>query len=198
MAWFLTYFDFVSDAKLKRSLASEFYAARYSTKLMEALHFEGFELAAQLKFQIIQYASIYEALITHLLWTRHVNDAAVAALEQKVEYKPVPALSSLSVLTYNGDAVVPCVRKVSKKADPQIRFDDKLATSVQIGLIPAKYEAEISEFYALRNSVHIITASRREIEINIEQSKRAYRRMKPVTEHIRSYLGAAKSASGGP
>ena len=75
--WYTDQFNFIKDANLQESLAREFYTARYIYKLMEALCLEDFELHAHLKFQTIQYASIYEAVINYLLLNNFKEDINV-------------------------------------------------------------------------------------------------------------------------
>jgi hypothetical protein len=48
---------------------------------MEALRASGDEIHPFVKFQIMQYASIYEAVISYLLWTRYSDHSEVKALQ---------------------------------------------------------------------------------------------------------------------
>src|SRR4051794_24381229 len=69
LAWHVSQFRFITDPELQKRLGRAFYSARYMSKLMEALRASGDEIHPFVKFQIMQYASIYEAVISHLLWT---------------------------------------------------------------------------------------------------------------------------------
>jgi hypothetical protein len=60
--WFFGYFDFIENETLRRNLGYAFYQARFVQKLTTALKLDGWRLIALLKFQIIQYASIYAGL----------------------------------------------------------------------------------------------------------------------------------------
>ena len=57
------YFSFIADHDLRKMLVREYLAARYIYKLGEALYAAEDKLEAHAKFQIVQYASIYEAVI---------------------------------------------------------------------------------------------------------------------------------------
>ena len=78
-------FDYVKDTDLISALIREYQAARYIYKLQEALSVADEKLAAHAKFQIVQFASIYEAVIVHVLWTYYPDTAEVRNIEF---YKP--------------------------------------------------------------------------------------------------------------
>jgi len=52
------------------------------------------------------------------------------------------------------------------------------------------YADEIKNFYTLRNSIHIEAAAKKNIEYEIEQSKLAYRRLRPFIDDIKKFLNA--------
>ena len=94
--WYLDQFDFIEQDALRKRLALEFYAARYLYKLGEALKVSGAHMHAHVKFQIIQYASIYEAVIVYLLWNRFSEHGAVISIQfHKVFRKAATLPSSL-------------------------------------------------------------------------------------------------------
>jgi hypothetical protein len=82
-------FDFVDEPFLKQAIIQEFKAARYIYKLMEALHVDGIRLHAHVKFQITQYASIYEAIIIYFLWGQFKDNPHVTDIEYHSIYKKV-------------------------------------------------------------------------------------------------------------
>ena len=193
--WFYEYFDFISEPALRSALAGEFYAARYITKLMEALGSTGAELAAHCKFQVIQYASIYEAIISHVLWSHCTGEAAFIEMVQGSEFRVVPVLSRSSQLTHNGERVYPCIKREVVTSEVSIRFDYKVDAAVAIGFVDNRYAPEIKEFYTLRNSIHLRTASKRQIQFQLDHSRRAYRRMEPFARCVRRYLTAPAGAA---
>jgi len=186
--FFLEKFDFIEDKDLKDQLAQEFYAARYMYKLMEALNLSDRELYAHVKFQIIQYASIYEAVICHLLWNRFADHDALRKIEFHKEYRKVEALSKKAKVLYEDEECIICVSRNVKTPSPAIKFDDKVNAAVEIGFLDVIYAAEIKNFYKIRNLVHIEKASQSEIDFEIEQAKLAYRRMEPFIDRIKSFL----------
>ncbi len=149
--WYINEFDFIEDTALKESLAREFYTARYIYKLMEALFLEDYELHAHLKFQIIQYASIYEAVINYLLLNNFKEDANVKKISTHTSLREITALSGLTEITYEGNKIFTCLKKETKTPWTSIPFHDKVDASVDIGFVDEIYAEEIKSFYTLRN-----------------------------------------------
>jgi len=95
LQWHINQFQFLEDPELMKRLGRAFYSARYLAKLMEALFANGDEIHLFVKFQIMQYASIYEAVVSNLLWGKYVDHDEVKKLQTHKAYKPVDALSRL-------------------------------------------------------------------------------------------------------
>lgn len=68
--WHKSFFDFIDDPKLANRLGEEFLAARYIYKLLEGLEADEWLQRAQIRLQILSYASIYEAALHHLLFVK--------------------------------------------------------------------------------------------------------------------------------
>lgn len=194
-AWFMSEFDFVDDAPLQERLAQEFYAARYIYKLGEALSVEGDRLHAHVKFQIVQYASIYEAVIIHLLWTKFVESEPLTKIQYHEAFKSAADFpKNISVANTDGEEVFLCVRRREKTNPFSIKFDDKVQASVEIGFVDAAIGEDIKEFYRLRNAIHLETAIKKSIKYEIEQAQLAYRRMRPFIDTIKARLPALVAA----
>lgn len=187
-SWYLSEFDFIKDEDLKNELSKEFYSARYIYKLMEALNVSDFELHAHAKFQIIQYASIYEAVINYLLKEYLKDKVSVKNLYYHKVYKPIAALAAPTKIYYDDKEVFMCLHKDEKTPQSSVKFSDKVAIIVNFGIIEKEYGEDIKEFYKFRNSIHIETAVKRNTEYHIELSKKAYRRMRPFIDEIKEYI----------
>lgn len=130
MQWHVDQFGFVLDAELKKRLGRAFYSARYVGKLMEALLAAGDELHPFVKFQIMQYASIYEAVISYLLWTKYAEHNEVKLLQTHKAYKPVRALGHLTKMKYGEEELYTCVYRDAKTHRNSIPFKDKVDCAV--------------------------------------------------------------------
>lgn len=188
LQWHINQFIFVADAELQRKLGRAFYSARYVGKLMEALLATGDELHPFIKFQIMQYASIYEAVISYLLWGKYATHPEVFRLQTHKSYKPVNALGSLTAMHYGEEDIHTCVYREAKTPRNSIPFKDKVDCAVRIGLVEACYSEDIKKTYELRNLAHIETEAQKQIEVEIEQAKTGYWRIKPFLEKISSML----------
>jgi hypothetical protein len=188
LPWFLEEFDFIDQPTLRTRLARAFYAARYIYKLMEALRVTGDELHAHIKFQIIQYASIYEAIISHLLWNKFRDHDRVKTLETHKSYKKIAGLAGPTKITYEGEEASLCVYRDTKTWKNAIKFNDRVDAAVDIGFVRKAYGEEIKRIYELRNLTHIETEAEKEIELEIENSKLAYRRMLPFVADVKEFL----------
>jgi len=186
--WHTEQFDFVNDDELKKRLGRAYYSARYIYKLMEALYSNEEERHPFVKFQIIQYASIYEALINYLLWVVFSEHEEVKKLQTHMAYKPVSALGRLCKMTYDDKELFTCVYKESKTHRNSIPFKDKVDCSVRIGFIEEKFSEDIKRIYKLRNLAHIETEAKTMVDVEIEDAKNGYWRIKPILEKINEFL----------
>ena len=161
---------------------------------MEALLAAGDEIHPFVKFQIMQYASIYEAVVSYLLWGRYASHAEVKTLQTHKAYKPVSALGSLARMKYGDEDVFTCVYRDTKTPRNSIPFKDKVDCAVRIGFIDQAYAGDIKRIYELRNLAHIETEAEKQIEVELEQARTGYWRIKPFLEKIRTTL--AENAAG--
>jgi len=192
--WYRNEFDFVLENDLREELAKAFYSSRYIYKLMEGLAIVGNELHAHLKFQIMQYASIYEAVINYLLLTRYKEHASVQAIQIHKAYRPITALAAPAKLTYEENDTFICLRKDAKTPWTSISFSDKVNAASDIGLIDEQLGEEIKDFYRLRNAVHIEAAAKRGIDYEVGEAKLAYRRMRPFIDQIKEKISLEDTA----
>lgn len=183
-------FDFLNEPELQKRLEDELYAARYIYKLGEALSASDERLHAHVKFQIVQYAAIYEAIIVHLLWNVYSEQQSVTGIEYHTTYKRTVGLSnSLSLtLSDSGEEVVLCVEARQKTSRVSIKFDDKVDAAVNIGFLDGELGEEIKRFYKLRNAIHIESAIKNDVKYELDSSLLAYRRLQPFLAGIRGFI----------
>ncbi|PJB14983.1 MAG: hypothetical protein CO118_05725 [Flavobacteriales bacterium CG_4_9_14_3_um_filter_32_8] len=186
--WHINQFDFIDNIELRNKVGRAFYSARFISKLMEGLYVAGDDIHPFVKFQIIQYASIYEAVTTYLLWDKYSDHIEVKALQTHKAYKPVSALGSLTKLTYDGADLFTCVYKDTKTPKNSIPFKDRVDCGVRIGFIDTAYSEDIKKIYSLRNLTHLESEAERQVEMELEDSKKGYWRMKPFIDKIKEFL----------
>lgn len=186
--WHIKQFDFIDNEDLRNKIGRAFYSARFISKLMEGLFVAGDEIHPFVKFQIIQYASIYEAVTTYLLWNKYSDHPEVIALQTHKAYKPVSSLGSLTKFTYDGADIFTCVYKDNKTPKNSIPFKDRVDCAIRIGFIDTTYSEDIKNIYALRNLAHLESEAAKKVEMELEDSKKGFWRMKPFIEKIKEFL----------
>lgn len=187
--WHASYFDFIDDRELSSRLSDEFLSTRYIYKLLEGLEADSWLLRAQIRLQVLSYASIYEAVLHHLLFTTLRSDARVVALTEFPMKKQIsiPAASQAELskhLSHDGKDIVPTYIGVGKTDDTKVRFDRKVECACEIGFIEDWLKDELVEFYEARNSIHIHAEIRKSLNYELDLSKRSYLRLQPFKEQI--------------
>ena len=155
---------------------------------MEATFVQGDELHPFVKFQIMQYASIYEAVITYLLWDTFKKHPEVIQLQTHKSYKPVNSLSSLTEIMYGDEKIFTCVYRDAKTPRNSIPFKDKVDCAIRIGFLNASYSEDIKRTYELRNLAHIETEAAKQLDVEIAQAKTAYWRLEPFLQETSDFL----------
>jgi len=192
-AWHLTYFDFIKEPTLEKRLGEEFISTRYIYKLLEGLVADDWLLRAQIRLQVISYASIYEAVIHHILFDRLRAEPGVIALTEFPMKKQVSIPNaSLAILQthleHDGKQIIPTYEAVGKTDVSKVRFDKKAECAAALGLIEDWLKDELVEFYEARNAIHIHAEIRKSLNYQLDLSKRAYRRMQPFKEQLTAAL----------
>lgn len=191
--WHKDRFDFISDPTLRDRLADEFISTRYVYKLLEGMSADSWLLRAQIRLQVISYASIYEAVIHHILFEDLQTNSEVQSLTEFKTKKqisiPRDKLDQLeSALEHDGNKIIPTYEGIGKTDTTKVRFDRKAECAWNLGLIEEWIKDEIIEFYEARNAIHIHAEIRKSLEYQLDLSKRAYRRMEPFIDQLRLNL----------
>lgn len=192
-AWHITYFDFVKEPALEKRLGEEFISTRYIYKLLEGLEADDWLLRAQIRLQVMSYASIYEAVIHHVLFDRLSAEPSVISLTEFPMKKqvsiPNASLALLQMhLEHDGKQIIPTYEAVGKTDESKVRFDKKAECAAALGLIEDWLKEELVEFYEARNAIHIHAEIRKSMKYQLDLSKRAYLRMQPFKEQISAAL----------
>jgi hypothetical protein len=195
LGWHVDYFDFISDTELRQRVGQEFYAARYLYKLWEGLRIsESWATQAQVQLQVQQYASIYEALIHHLLFTEAADEPEVrrlfeysALVERALPGHIMEKIRSLN--TADAGDIVGAVQATKRTQESKIRFDSKVAAAVELGIIDRDLGNEIKGFYTARNYIHIHAELRQsDLDWQVSFARDAYRRLQPFKIQVSGWL----------
>jgi hypothetical protein len=196
-AWHLAYFDFIGNPTLAKRLGEEFLSARYIYKLLLGLQVDGWLLRHQIRLQVLSYASIYEAVLHHLLFDTFAHLPEVMALTEfptkKLVSIPPSSLALLDKhLEHDGKKIIPTYEAIGKTDESKVRFDKKAECAAKLGMIEDWLKDELIEFYEARNAIHIHAEIRKSIDYQVDLSRRAYFRLQPFKEQISSWLTQRK------
>jgi hypothetical protein len=193
--WHKRYFDFVGDQKLADRLREEFYATRYVYKLLEGMTVTGTLQRAEIRTQILAYASIYEAVLHHVLFVLCPSSPEVEALsfiDKRNDISIPPAsLSNLSeLLVHNGHPIIPTYVVRKPRDITKLRFDQKAICACSLGFITAVLRDELIGLYEARNAIHIHAEIKKNTNYHLDLSRRAYRRMILFKRQVSSELAS--------
>lgn len=192
-AWHVSYFDFIGEANLAKRLGEEFISTRYIYKLLEGLGANDWMLRAQIRNQVLSYASIYEAVIHHILFNALSTEPLVIALtefptKKEISIPPATMARFEKYIDHDGKKIIPTYEAIGRTDESKVRFDKKAECAASLGLIEPRLKDEIIEFYEARNAIHIHAEIRKSFKYQIDLSKRAYRRMQPFKDQIMAWL----------
>lgn len=186
------YFWFISDASLRERLEEEFRSARYIYKLLEGLTAKDWLLTSQVKVQILLYASIYEAVLHHVLLQEYAASPEVIALTSYEHRKPINISGDIRTKiqkTYKPTGPI-SVYETEKRAidERKIVFEDKAETARLLGLIDQSVKDVVCNVYSFRNAIHLHAELRRGIAYEIQVAKEAYWRLQGFCQQISEKL----------
>ncbi|WEJ09301.1 hypothetical protein [Sinorhizobium prairiense] len=186
-------FDFISDAHLAGRLMEEFKSARYLYKILEGLSAKDWLQRAQVRIQVLLYASIYEAVLHHVLFDRLRSDPRVEKLMKfdrliKISVPQAKQAALDKHLSHDGKKIVPTYEGVGANDETKVRFDAKAKCAAEIGIITETLCAELIEIYEARNAIHLHAEIKKNLQYELALSHRAYRRMLPFRDQVRDFL----------
>lgn len=195
--WHVAYFDFIGEPRLAKRLGEEFISIRYVYKLLEGLEADEWLLRAQIRMQVLSYASIYEAIIHHILFDVLTAQPQVVALtefptKKRISIPPASLALLEKHLEHDGKKIIPTYEVIGRTDKSKVRFDKKAECAEALGLIEGWLKDELVEFYEARNAIHIHAEIRKSLDYQLDLSKRAYWRMQPLKDQL--VAGIAKYA----
>lgn len=196
------YFWFISDVDLRERLEEEFRSARYIYKLLEGLQAKDWLLTSQVKVQILLYASIYEAVLHHVLLQEYATSPEVMTLTSYEHRRPINISSDIWLKiqnAYKPKGPISVYETETKRIDERkIIFEDKAEAARLLGLIDQKVKDVVCNVYSLRNAIHLHAELRRGIAYEIETAKDAYWHLQGFCQKISDKLGADGKVNARP
>lgn len=184
--WFTQYFSFLNDPTLEAHLGDAFYQARFMYKLMSALRLPFAKHKGIVKFQIVQYASICEAILDTAITTYFKSDAeqAFAVFEYK---KYTNAVSKTTKITHDGVELSLCKLETKKGVLKRTRIDKKTEFAVSKGLFSQTIKDAVDSLYDLRNNIHILKAADSQYTPRLKEAKNAFILMQDFVAEVKAF-----------
>jgi hypothetical protein len=160
-----------------------------------ALRLDGQERFPFLLLQLLEYASLYEALTDYLIQAKYLDSNDFAGKRVKREIKKRQELNpTKSMLLHEKDGardrVFFAYEKEIKLELRDIRFSDRIAfisSKISLSSHDAKY---IERIYDLRNHIHILKAAEKEFEPDHKDVAKAFRIFKKFVAAVKADLAA--------
>lgn len=183
---FIQYFSFIGNSAVETQLGDAFYQARFMYKLMSALRLPLAKQKGIVKFQIVQYASICEAVLDVAISNFFKEDA-----EEKFsvsEFVKVPNALAVDVRITQGDTNLLLCKTKKKKGDlKRTRIDFKTKYAVEKGLLLQATKESFDSLYNLRNNIHILKAANSQYRPKLKEAKEAFILMQTFVGEIKAY-----------
>ncbi len=171
--WFKNLFSFLGNETVKEHLGEAFFQARFAYTLMQTLSLPMSKNRGFVNFQIVQYASICEALLNYT-----INKFFKKEFEEKysaIKYAEIKnALSNKTGITYDGKAAVLCTTKTEKAQISWTSNPIKAAFALEKNILTQSTKERYCDLYDLRNNTHILKAAETGYHPKIVEAKEAY------------------------
>jgi len=186
-AWWEQYFDiaFVNDTELAKRLVQEMMSIRTVYQLLEGLRAKNELLRAQTKIQIITYASVYEAVLHHVVFKTNLKlNHEVVNLLKKDKYVNRSLPKPYQNIVHNTETIYTMAKVSDTRDERYIKFEEILVVAQRLNLIDSSLYNDLLELYNLRNAIHLHAEIAKGVNYELEISKKAHKLIKPFKSQI--------------
>ena len=183
--WFTDYFSFLENPKLQKYLGE----ARFLYKLMNGLRLPIAKHRAIVRFQIIQYASICEAILQAAIETFYKSEFEEKyAVIQMIKCQN--ALSTSTKITFENKNVYLCKEKKIKADIKRERIDHKTEFAVDHNIISSATKISFDSLYDSRNNIHILKAAQNNYAPTLIEAKNAFALMRTFVSEVKTFYSS--------
>lgn len=189
--WFQGVFSCVSNPELRRHLGDAYYQARYVERTREAIRPSASADEGFIRFQIFQYASIYEALIDHYLDLCRDHPSYID-LTKRAVFKPNQGFAKNVTLTVQGangevDALFTCRRAEVTTDLREVAFPMRLNIAKSFNIVLEAQCQLIQELYTQRNNIHLLRAATQQFTPEDSITEAAFRGILDFMNNLRNW-----------
>ncbi len=184
--WFKRYFAFLSDEKLSAHLGEAFYQARYCSNVVRVLSLTHAKHKIFTNMQIIQYASICEALLQ-----KTIEEFCKEEFQERypiIELRKCPnALSNSTKIEFEKKPAILCIEKKTKADVKRERMPRKTEFAVSKGIISEDSKTKFDALYDTRNNVHLLKATQNDYSPRKIDAQNAFDLMEQIVGEIKVF-----------
>lgn len=184
--WFVDYFSFLGEPSIQQHLGDAFYQARFMYKLMNALNLPLAKQKGIVKFQVVQYASICEAVLDTAI-NKYFKADAEEEFSVTELVKCPNAISSATKITHENKTLFLCQEKKRKGVLKRTRVDYKTKFAVKHGIISQATKDSEDALYNLRNNIHILKAANSQYSPKLKEAKEAFLLMQSFIDEVKIF-----------
>ena len=185
--WFKKKFDFIDDTKLQEHLADVYYQARFTYTLMRTLSLPLGKHKGILKLQIIEYASICEALLNYTI-TKFFKEEFEKEFASEEYHNITNSISKKVKIQFDGQPAFICKRKTIKASISFCSNPSKAEFALKKKILSLQTKEKYCELYELRNNTHILKAVANDYYPKIPEAKSAYELLYTFIEEISDFF----------
>ncbi|MBS4204316.1 hypothetical protein [Lederbergia citrea] len=191
------FYTFIKNDNLRERLIIEYKNSRVIYKIFEGLQAKDELLLAQIKTQVIMYVSIQEAVINYGLFDifeakRPVQDLLFQNRNTQIMIPSHKKEKLVEELIHDGKEILTFYKEKKPVDKTKIRYDQKVEACFRLNLIDIQLKEDLIKLYKYRNTVHIESELKQNLDYNLEMGNLAYRRVEglsmQLTESLKNFI----------
>lgn len=187
------FYTFIADEPLRERLIVEYKNSRVIYKIFEGLQAKDELLLAQIKTQVIMYVAIQEAVVNYVLFDLLEDKDPVQDLlfQERNTQIMIPRQKKEKLereLIHDGKEILTFFREKKEVDKTKIRYDQKVETCYNLNLIDSELKGDLIKLYKYRNTVHLESELRQNLDYNLEMGNLAYRRVEGLSIQLTESL----------
>lgn len=180
------FYPFIKNQELRSRLIIEFKNSRVIYKIFEGLQATDELLLAQIKTQVIMYVSIQEAVINYVLFDLKKDSDIVKGLlfQDRLVQISIPQEKRGKLtreLSHDGKNIITHYLDKKPVDKTKIRYDQKVNTCFNLGLIDSQMKDDLIKLYEYRNTIHIEAELKKGLTYDLEMGELAFRRVEGLS-----------------
>lgn len=143
-------------------------------------------MLAQIKTQVIMYVSIQEAVVNYVLFNLNKDKEPVQKLlfQDRNTQIMIPKHKKEKLeknLIHDGKEILTYYKEKKSVDKTKIRYDQKIKACYQLNLIDEQLKKDLIKLYKYRNTVHIESELKQNLDYNLKMGNLAYRRIEGLS-----------------